>query len=491
MPAADLLGGRYVRISRRDRMRQFVSAVVAAVFIVSSPAAHADFGDFLVKLLAQDGQAGDQLGESVAAGDVPNLGMIFAGAINDNEYAGSAYIFDAFTGRQIGNLVAEDAVAIDRLGWDIAVGGAPGAELLIAGAPGVEPNGAAYLFNVASGQQIAKLLPEPEDENSYFGRAVAINRDPARPIAVVGARNSDDHGLASGSAYVFDVRTGEQLYRLFPNDPRAFAEFGSAVAVSDSPVAVGESAGGAIILVGAQQQSDVSGAAYLFNAASGVQLVKLLPSDPQPGDDFGRNVAIDTAGRVAIVGAPGYLPRGRAYLYDVATGIEIAMLQGEPGPGAAVFGSSVDVDGDLAIVGAWAENAAYIFDADSGRELARLTPPGSSPAFFGWSVAINDAIAVVGHRGDSELGVSAGALFVFDAYCPADLTRDDEVGPADLAVILANWGPVPPGDTVADLNADGSVGPADLATVLDRWGPCRRSDSVRRSRVGAILREDE
>ena len=57
--------------------------------------------------------------------------------------------------------------------------------------------------------------------------------------------------------------------------------------------------------------------------------------------------------------------------------------------------------------------------------------------------------------------------------CPADLTGDATVGPTDLAIILGNWGPVPPNDPIADLNNDGIVGPADLAIVLGNWGPCK------------------
>ncbi len=56
--------------------------------------------------------------------------------------------------------------------------------------------------------------------------------------------------------------------------------------------------------------------------------------------------------------------------------------------------------------------------------------------------------------------------------CPWDLNGDGAAGPADLAIILGNWGPVPPNDPIADLNDDGVVGPADLAIVLGNWGPC-------------------
>ena len=55
--------------------------------------------------------------------------------------------------------------------------------------------------------------------------------------------------------------------------------------------------------------------------------------------------------------------------------------------------------------------------------------------------------------------------------CTADLNGDDVVGPADLAMLLAAWGPCD-GCCPADLNVDGQVGPVDLATLLGSWGPC-------------------
>ena len=57
--------------------------------------------------------------------------------------------------------------------------------------------------------------------------------------------------------------------------------------------------------------------------------------------------------------------------------------------------------------------------------------------------------------------------------CPADLTDDGNVDPADLAVLLGTWGSCdPPAACDADINGDGLVDPADLAIVLGSWGPC-------------------
>ncbi|NEQ48562.1 MAG: choice-of-anchor B family protein [Leptolyngbya sp. SIO3F4] len=49
-----------------------------------------------------------------------------------------------------------------------------------------------------------------------------------------------------------------------------------------------------------------------------------------------------------------------------------------------------------------------------------------------------------------------------------DLDGDGTVGPADLAILLGQWGPCP--GCVADLDGDDVVGPADLAVLLGAWG---------------------
>lgn len=52
--------------------------------------------------------------------------------------------------------------------------------------------------------------------------------------------------------------------------------------------------------------------------------------------------------------------------------------------------------------------------------------------------------------------------------CLGDLDGDSTVGPADLALLLGQWGT----QGASDLNGDGSVDAADLALLLGAWGPC-------------------
>ncbi|MCA9291871.1 MAG: hypothetical protein KDA25_12135 [Phycisphaerales bacterium] len=51
---------------------------------------------------------------------------------------------------------------------------------------------------------------------------------------------------------------------------------------------------------------------------------------------------------------------------------------------------------------------------------------------------------------------------------PGDLDDDGVIGPADLAILLAAWGPCT--NCLADLNGDGIVNAADLAAMLADWG---------------------
>lgn len=53
--------------------------------------------------------------------------------------------------------------------------------------------------------------------------------------------------------------------------------------------------------------------------------------------------------------------------------------------------------------------------------------------------------------------------------CGADLDEDGAVSGADLAALLASWGPT---GGRSDLDGDGSVGGADLALLLSVWGAC-------------------
>ena len=205
------------------------------------------------------------------------------------------------------------------------------------------------------GDQLAKLQADDGAAKDWFGRSVAING----ATAIVGADRHDDNGSSSGSAYLFDISdptNPTQLFKLLADDGAAFDRFGTSVAIS-----------GATAIVGAHNDDDNgenSGSAYLFDSNTGQQLFKLLPNDGTESDQFGFSVAI--SGDIAIVGArrTGFNgpSSGSADLFDSNTGQQLFKLLADGGG----FGGSVAISGATAIVGARTHDAngsAYLFDA--------------------------------------------------------------------------------------------------------------------------------
>ena len=329
------------------------------------------------------------------------------------------------------------------------------------------------------GDQLFKLLADDGAEGDNFGISVAISG----ATAIVGSPNDDDNGAGSGSAYLFDTTTARQIAKLLPDDGAEGDIFGISVAVS-----------GATAIVGAMRDDDNgfnSGSAYLFDTTTGDQIAKLLPDDGAAGDSFGISVAI--SGETAIVGAPGHDDNGNAsgsaYLFDTTTGDQIAKLLADDGPAGNLFGASVAIspDGIGAIVGAHLDDdnglfsgSAYLIDISdlaNPTQLFKLLPDdGAASDLFGISVAINGATAIVGARNDDDNGTDSGSAYLFDAAgpgsCPWDLDASGSVGILDLLILLSAWGPCAPGSCPADLDGDGNVGILDLLALLANWGEC-------------------
>ncbi|MEE8154707.1 MAG: FG-GAP repeat protein [Phycisphaerales bacterium] len=261
------------------------------------------------------------------------------------------------------------------------------------------------------GDQLAKLLADDGAPDDRFGNSVAISGT----TAVVGATRHDDNGDDSGSAYLFDTTTGRQLFKLLPDDGAADDRFGRSVAIS-----------GITAIVGAWGDDDNgygSGSAYLFDTTTGRQIVKLLADDGAAGDGFGFSIAI--SGATAIVGAIGDDNgsfSGSAYLFDTTTGRQIAKLLAKDGAAGDWFGISVAISGATAIVGAYrhddngsASGSAYLFDTTTGRQIAKLLPDdGAAGDFFGFFVAISGTTAIVGAYRDEDNGTWSGSAYLFD-----------------------------------------------------------------------------
>ncbi len=110
--------------------------------------------------------------------------------------------------------------------------------------------------------------------------------------------------------------------------------------------------------------------------------------------------------------------------------------------------------------------------------LATNLPAGSgavgSVHTYDWTVpnVVNATVWVrvrMDNYGTDYYDVSNGPFSIVPP-CPADLDGDGKVDAADLAELLASWGPC--AGCPADFNGDGVVDAADLADLLAAWGPC-------------------
>ena len=435
-------------------MRRLASAV-ALLGLLATPARSA-VGDQIDKLTANDAASDDWFGVYVAA----DRDAVIVGAYRDDVAgadSGSAYVFDATSGDQTNKLEPADGSSGDRVGTSVALQG----DTALIGSPR-DGAGSAYVFNTQSGDELRKLTPNDGVSNDEFGYSVAIDGG----LALVGSRRDDPRGTDSGSAYLFDASTGQQIDKLVPNDGSAFEQFGFSVALD-----------GTHALVGAYLDSPrggQSGSVYVFDSSSGQQLRKLIPSDGAGGDLFGFSVAIegDTALIGAIFAAEGGRDSGAAYLFDIPSGQQLDKLTPDDGASGDSFGWSVALDGGVALVGALeddgATGSAYLFDVETGSQIAKLTADDrASGDSFGNSVALSRGVAVVGALRD---GSDVGAAYLFEAaepLEPGDFNGDGLVNQSDYETWRDSFGAAVAAGSGADANGDGVVDAADYTVWRD------------------------
>jgi hypothetical protein len=272
---------------------------------------------------------------------------------------------------------------------------------------------------VIDGTEMNKQQASDKEASDYFGYSSSIDGD----YAIVGAYGEDTGGASAGAAYIFK-RTGAswaQEAKIQATDKQAGDSFGLTVSLSGDYAIVGsysEDTGGAD-----------AGAAYIFKrtGASWAQEAKIQAADKQAGDFFGTSVSID--GDYALVGArtedTGGSDVGAAYIFK-RTGTswgQEAKIQASDKQASDSFGSSSSISGDYAIVGAYFENtggsragAAYVFKRTgaSWAEEARIQASDKEANdLFGASISLDGDYAVVGAYSEDTGGADAGAVYVF------------------------------------------------------------------------------
>jgi hypothetical protein len=401
--------------------------VLSVLFSVT--AAWAVTAEEEAKLLASDGADGDSFGSAVAVfGDTAIVGA--AEADDNGPDSGSAYVFMHAGGAWLEStqLLPADGVAGDLFGSSAALDG----DTAIIGARewANDGSGSAYVFTrtCTVWTEEAKLFAPDGGPGDRFGVSVSLDGD----TVLIGA--DSDVGLA-GSAYVF-VRTGGawvQQAKLVASDGASQDHFGISVALDGNTAVIGAWLD--------DDHGNASGSAYVFTRAGSVwtERAKLVPDDGEDFDKFGRYVALD--GNTALIGAYEDDDRGfqagSVYVYTGSGSVWTvqAKLLAADGAIGDNFGRSVALDGEIALIGAYAHDdtpagpgAAYVFLREDGlwtQQAKLLAADGADGDELGTNVALDGDTALVGADGDDDNGPGSGAAYVFRLH-----GLDDDIVPA-------------------------------------------------------------
>lgn len=386
--------------------------------------------------------SGDQYGESVdVSGD-----WAIVGASKDDESAadaGAAYILNRIGGAWVQSQKLlpptdlNDLITTgDLFGSSVAIDG----DYAIVGTYLRDANGAnsgaAHIYHRVGTvwSFMATLARTDGAANDRFGFAVDISGDYAVVGAPFDALPNSLSTYKQGSIYIYQ-RVGS-AWTLVGNTSRRstdvaiYDEFGTSVAID-----------GDYVIAGAPKDDEAginsnSGAAFVFHkntptANAWGQVSKLLPTTGISNDNFGISVGISAP--YAIVGANLADNQGLAYIFQSSipsSWSEVQVLDaGANAAASAKFGQSVDISGNVAVVGASnygsglvpvGAGAAYFFYNDgvswSMTDNATSTSPASNDN-FGYSVAIDDCGAVVGAYRDDAPQTDRGSVYFYDNSC--------------------------------------------------------------------------
>lgn len=340
--------------------------------------------------------------------------------------------------------------------------------LAIVGSPN-SGYGKAYVYDLSSGtaELIYELAPPAPDQSLHFGSSV----DLSSTLAAVGSPWEFVTESYAGTVELIDLRTGEFIRKLIPDDSSYYQFFGTGVKID----------GTTVLVTNQYRELDLtffSRSAYLFDAITGTQIAKMLPNDLTISDHFGS--AFDLDGSTVVIGAEcdddlGTCA-GAVYVFDDAGQLLAKLYSNDPQP-YDLFGSSVAIDGTTLLVGARGDDdfgansgSVYVFDLITMQQIAKIVPPdGELGDKFGSSVAISGFDAVIGASGADTTGVNSGKAYRYNLRfieCMSDFNRDCIVNSADVADF---WNAYQLGDQSADINGDTQLNYFDVSQFVQNF----------------------
>ncbi|MCK5457149.1 MAG: FG-GAP repeat protein, partial [Melioribacteraceae bacterium] len=253
-----------------------------------------------------------------------------------------------------------------------------------------------------------RIFPTDCDESDWFGFCVDISGD----YAIVGSPMEEEKGYNSGGAYVYKNSNGtwELDSKIMPEDLTEGDFFGWSVAID-----------GDYAIVGAPYQVSSMGMAYIFKRVDGIWDQQDKVSDNIYGNNFGWSVAIH--GDRAAVGATG-----AAYVFtrneDESWSEEGSIIETNEFVGLD-FGRRVSLYDNYLVVASAQDDevglragAAYVYriiDATGWQFHKKLMPSdGGDNDAFGTSVEISEKYIAVGSYAHMISGINTGAVYIYD-----------------------------------------------------------------------------
>ncbi len=215
-----------------------------------------------------------------------------------------------------------------------------------------------------------------------------------------------------------DIAAAGTVLRTYDDPtPTSVDQFGHSVAVDSGRV-----------LVGARYDDTTGidvGQAHLLDMHTGAVLQTFNSPSAVPDDRFGESVALH--GDLALIGAPYDDANGnnigRAYLFDTNTGALLRAFDDPTPTTIDLFGTSVALSGDYALVSAYAHDTsltnigqAHLFDVNTGALLQTFDDPTPTITdYFGYAVAVDSNLVAIGAFRDDTSGTDVGQVHLFDA----------------------------------------------------------------------------
>ena len=214
-----------------------------------------------------------------------------------------------------------------------------------------------------------------------------------------------------------DVAVSEVL----PGGANQLLEYGVDTAIDGDTLVIGSNAPEGI--------GQKTGAAYVFRRSGTTWALeaKLVPTPRAARQWFGWTVDIE--GDTIVIGAPGDPHAGQwsgaAFIYqrDANGWTQQARLIAPDAQTLDEFGNAVSISGDTVAIGAYLDDgslensgAVYLFDRNgtSWNLMQKLTAPSEVlDGWYGFDVRLQDDTLAVGAMFDDELGLDAGAAFIY------------------------------------------------------------------------------